>query len=282
MAETEGFEPCHDSRNHVLKQIDPRKINDLGSRCARTITPNLDQLLPRCCHGQCMPVTAHTVRMEMDDDTDELVYLTYADAARRVRRDTRTVKRWARQGMPVEWRVDDGGLRFRVVEESVLLAWWRDRMAASPVHYYRLRRIAIDNGLPEPQRPRKVRTSQEPVGSENHDPTHNDGENVGTSGPTVQQVLAELPPFVGQAEHAALVRAMEDEPPACDGLEVFTADRFDDPEQTEMMRGICRSCPLLELCTAFAIAGRPSAGMWAGKTPAEIRRLAQAKMPALA
>ncbi|WP_460005024.1 WhiB family transcriptional regulator [Microbacterium xylanilyticum] len=86
-------------------------------------------------------------------------------------------------------------------------------------------------------------------------------------------MIAELPEFIGQPEHAALVRAMEDTPPACDGLEMFTHDRFFDPEQTEMMRGICHACPLLELCRTFAIAGKPTAGMWAGMTPAEIRHL---------
>ncbi|MEV7632001.1 WhiB family transcriptional regulator [Microbacterium sp. NPDC089318] len=86
-------------------------------------------------------------------------------------------------------------------------------------------------------------------------------------------MLAELPEFRGQAQHAALMRAMADEPAACDGLDVYTADRFDDPEQTELMRGICRACPLIELCAAFAATGKPAAGMWAGHTPAQIRRL---------
>jgi len=66
---------------------------------------------------------------------------------------------------------------------------------------------------------------------------------------------------------------METETPGCDGLEVFTRDRFSDPEEVEMMRGICRECPLLDLCRAFAAAGRPAAGMWAGMTPVEVRRI---------
>ena len=66
---------------------------------------------------------------------------------------------------------------------------------------------------------------------------------------------------------------METETPRCDGLEVFPRDRYSDLEQTEMMRGICRECPLLDLCTAFAAAGKPSAGLWAGMTPAEVRKL---------
>ncbi|WP_159576072.1 hypothetical protein [Microbacterium sp. 8M] len=62
--------------------------------------------------------------------------LTYRQAARRVRRSVRTLKRWRRNGMPMEWQ--DGHL---VVEESVLLAWWRDRMSADPVHQQRIRRM---------------------------------------------------------------------------------------------------------------------------------------------
>jgi len=66
------------------------------------------------------------------------------------------------------------------------------------------------------------------------------------------------------------MRAMEDEAPACDGLEAFTADRFADPEQTDLMGSICRACPLIDLCAAFVAAEKPSAGMWAGMTPAQI------------
>lgn len=66
-----------------------------------------------------------------------MTQLTYRQAARRVRRSVRTIKRWRRAGMPM-------GLvnGFRVVEEDVLLAWWRDRMAAWPPHQYRLRKAA--------------------------------------------------------------------------------------------------------------------------------------------
>ncbi len=56
------------------------------------------------------------------------------------------------------------------------------------------------------------------------------------------------------------MRVMEDETPGCDGLEVFTRHRFDDPEEVEIMRGICWECPLLQLCEAFAGAGKPAGG----------------------
>lgn len=48
--------------------------------------------------------------------------LTYREAARRVKRSIRTINRWRRGGMPMEWETRDGQ-RFRVVDETVLLAW---------------------------------------------------------------------------------------------------------------------------------------------------------------
>lgn len=65
--------------------------------------------------------------------------LTYRQAATRTRRSIRTINRWRKRGMPMAWDVR-GGQRVRVVEERVLLAWWRDRMTADPVHQIRLRR----------------------------------------------------------------------------------------------------------------------------------------------
>lgn len=175
--------------------------------------------------------------------------------------------------MPMQWRVDDSGQRFRVVELEVLLAWWRDRMQASPVHFYRLRKRIIESGNPAPPIPAQFTRRKQPVPSEIETASQGSEQNDAFSGPTIADVLDELPDFIGQAEHAALLQAMEDTPPACDGLETFTHDRFADPEQTDMMRGICHACPLLDLCRTFAAAGKPTAGMWAGMTPAEIRRL---------
>lgn len=126
---------------------------------------------------------------------------------------------------------------------------------------------------PAPPVPAQFTRHKQHVPSEIETSQRGPEQNDAVSGPTLNDVLAELPEFIGQAEHAALIRAMEDTPPACDGLETFAADRFADPEQTDMMRGICHACPLLELCRTFAIAGKPTAGMWAGMTPAEIRRL---------
>lgn len=61
-------------------------------------------------------------------------WLTYREAARRVGRSVRTIRRWKRNGMQTVLR--DGR---RYVEEETLLAWWRDRMTAWPPHQYRIR-----------------------------------------------------------------------------------------------------------------------------------------------
>lgn len=68
--------------------------------------------------------------------------LTYQQAARRVRRSVRTVVRWRRDGMPMG--TDARGRR--VVREDVLLAWWRDRLAADPAHQYRMRKVNHGDG----------------------------------------------------------------------------------------------------------------------------------------
>lgn len=63
-----------------------------------------------------------------------MTLLGYREAARRVRRSVRTIKRWRRNGMSMGWQHGH-----RVVEEGVLLAWWRARLTADPVHQQRLR-----------------------------------------------------------------------------------------------------------------------------------------------
>lgn len=65
--------------------------------------------------------------------------LTYREAAKRVNRSVRTLWRWRRNGMPMGWAVRDGQ-RVRVVEEKVLLAWYRDRLKAWPIHQQRMAR----------------------------------------------------------------------------------------------------------------------------------------------
>lgn len=65
----------------------------------------------------------------------DMAWLTYREAARRVHRTVRTIRRWKKNGMPTILR--DG---IRYVEEEALLAWWRARLQADPAHRWRMRK----------------------------------------------------------------------------------------------------------------------------------------------
>lgn len=65
-------------------------------------------------------------------------WLTYREAARRVRRALITVKRWRRNGMPMS--TDSHGRR--IVREDVLFDWFRSCLMADPVHQARIRAAA--------------------------------------------------------------------------------------------------------------------------------------------
>lgn len=67
-----------------------------------------------------------------------MTMLSYREAAKRVRRSRRTIRHWKLQGMHMSWERRDGQL-IRVVDEDVLLAWWRDRMDNDPVWQNRIR-----------------------------------------------------------------------------------------------------------------------------------------------
>lgn len=67
---------------------------------------------------------------------NEVRWMSYREAARRVGRDVRTIQRWRAAGMPMRER--HGG---REVREDVLLGWFRDRLQAWPTHQYRMRRL---------------------------------------------------------------------------------------------------------------------------------------------
>jgi len=66
--------------------------------------------------------------------------LTYREAAARTERSMNTIRHWRRQGMPMGWSVRDGQ-HVRVVEEHILLKWWRERLKNWPTHRYRLRAL---------------------------------------------------------------------------------------------------------------------------------------------
>jgi hypothetical protein len=63
----------------------------------------------------------------------------------------------------------------------------------------------------------------------------------------------------------ALTHAARDTTPACDDDPRFTAERHELPAPALIaMRGICRNCPLYDLCNTYATTARPAAGFWAG------------------
>lgn len=104
-------------------------------------------------------VSADSVRTGADTMTK---WLTYSEAAHRVGRTTRNIRRWHADGMVMEWRTGSDNQRERVVDEEVLLAWFRDRLKASPTHYYRVRAIARELGLPDPALPAALSRVEKP------------------------------------------------------------------------------------------------------------------------
>lgn len=64
---------------------------------------------------------------------------TYREAAVRVNRSVRTLWRWRRNGMPMSWAVRNGQ-RVRVVDEDVLLEFYRARLQGWPIHQQRMAR----------------------------------------------------------------------------------------------------------------------------------------------
>ena len=195
----------------------------------------------------------------------ETKWLTYAEAAHRVGRSKRNILRWRTEGMPMEWHVYDGQ-RCRVVDEKVLLAWWRDRMNNSPVHYYRMRAIARAEGLPEPQRrpvTRKPRTKAPlPIGGSPEAVEDETDSTAGVSAWKTFEPLDTMKPMKGRAEYDALQRELRHRVAPCRNVKDFTADRID-ADTAATLAGICMKCPVLERCAAFAEAAHPP-GFWAG------------------
>lgn len=203
----------------------------------------------------------------MDPLEAPTTWLSYIEAARRVGRSDRIIRRWRRDGMSMSWRVGADGQRERVVREDVLLAWWRDRLKASPVHYYRMRALALEHGLPEPERPaalsRPHRSERAitPVGLES---AAGDSVRSAVAG-SARGVdpLANVKPMRGGPEYAELQRALRETPTPCRGVDEFTAERIDTATAT-MLAGICATCPVIDLCRAYAAQAHPE-GYWAGR-----------------
>lgn len=67
---------------------------------------------------------------------------TYKEAAARVGRSVRSINRWRRGGMPMTWEIRDGQ-RVRVVEEAILLKWFRERLESWPAHQWKMRTLRM-------------------------------------------------------------------------------------------------------------------------------------------
>jgi len=162
-------------------------------------------------------------------DLDSTTWLTYAEAAKRVGRAVNTIRQWRLEGMPMVWRTRPTGSQYRVVDEQVLLAFARQKTAATP-HPVEVTEIESD---------------------EDDD--------------LLREVVASLRLTAGGAEFRALQEALETETPACDGITAFVdTSRALEVDEREIMESICWHCPVLEKCRAFAEVARPD-GFWAAQ-----------------
>lgn len=60
---------------------------------------------------------------------------------------------------------------------------------------------------------------------------------------------------------SALKLAMIDTPAAC-----LDDPRFiDDDQEPAELKSLCETCPLYDLCNAYAVIERPKGGIWAGR-----------------
>lgn len=198
----------------------------------------------------------------------EKTWLTYDQAARRVKSSRTTIQNWRRSGMPMQWRMIDGQ-RTRVVELDVLLAFWREKLAASPVHFYRMRKRMAEEGvvLETPEHVKAMRRkaaetrqgirvpgAPERPGDERTEP------ETAAPEPKVDP-LADMPRLKGSDEYWVLTDRMRETVPHCAGMPEYTADGLS-AEDRERLAGVCAGCPLLAECQAFAIASKPTGGFW--------------------
>ena len=65
------------------------------------------------------------------------------------------------------------------------------------------------------------------------------------------------------AAYAELVKTMENTPPACEGIDLFTEDHLDKADK-DVLQQICHQCPVRALCDAYAKVARPTGGYWNG------------------
>ena len=193
----------------------------------------------------------------MSAPLDERRLYSYRDGAKRIGRDVRTIKRWRRQGMPT---VLIDGTRF--VRGTVLFAWFRSTLAASPVH--RARMLSLHGVTLEPE-PRPIDPNYVPPGSGVSVDT---GESTRTPAVPVEDLIEAVRIRHGGPEYTALRRAMAEHPPECAGNDLYTAEKVD-PGTQAVMASVCSRCILSALCEQFATVHKPASGFWAGK-PAKL------------
>ncbi len=178
-------------------------------------------------------------------------FLTYAQAAARTNSHPETIKRWRRSGLA--FAMVDGR---RVVREDVLLAWWRERMKANPVHQVRIAQDRLQDAsgaVVASVPPRATKRAQA-------------GAPRRPAAPRPQpsldgDPLANVAPMRGAREFAALQDALHDVTPSCDGVDAYTDDHPSEDDVATMTR-ICASCPVGALCAAYASTATPAAGFW--------------------
>lgn len=207
-------------------------------------------------------------------DLDSKTWLTYPEAARRVKRSTRSIRLWHEQGMPMRLRPGPHGPE-RIVDEQTLLAWYREKLQSNVVHQARMRQLAREDGLPVPEWPAAVRRQTAPRRPGTQSAVEDDTpiDVIAQQRREAWLALAKSTALtMGGPEYYALQEALKTETPACDGITAFT-DTSTDAEQREIMESICWHCPVLEKCRAFAEVAHPD-GFWAGQhwTHARITR----------
>lgn len=180
-------------------------------------------------------------------------FLTYAQAAARTNSHVETIKRWRRMGL--SFAMVDGR---RMVREDALLAFWRERMRADPVHLARIARDgrqdtsgAVVTSMP----PRAAKRRQ--AGAP---------RRTAPSRPQLDRdadPIVKTAPMRGAREYAKLQAALREVEPSCRGVDAFTTDR-PSADDVVAMTAICASCPVLELCGLYAHAARMGTGFWAG------------------
>jgi hypothetical protein len=170
--------------------------------------------------------------------------------------------------MPMRWHLDHHGERVRVVDEDVLLAWFRDKLQSNVIHRAQMRKEAHELGLPATAWPDTLAYRPTAPRRRETQPTVEDDEAIDVAAHQRREAWLDVAKStaltVGGPEYYALQEALQTETPACDGVTAFTdTSGVMEQDQREIMESICWHCPVLDLCRAFAEIAKPD-GFWAG------------------